>query len=125
MIGFRLLLIDSFSFVWLVPVWGSKASDSETCTDLGCRESEYKDPNAGDLASGAGGTYRYLQIGRNPNIRDKIVDVQMVRSESKLTKQWAIGQGYDGISNDFNANRVHDYIYLIWKTIKPDNTVLS
>ena len=122
---FHLVLILSFSFVWLVPEWGKKASDSETCTDLRCRQSEESTPNGLDLASGAGGTYRYLQIGRNPNVRDKIVDIRMIRSKIEITGKSLTDLGYDGISNDFNADRGHDYLYLIWKTITLDNTVLS
>ncbi|KAL4803080.1 hypothetical protein BDV18DRAFT_163605 [Aspergillus unguis] len=112
-------------FVWLVPVWGSKASDSETCTYLGCRLTGSREPDASDLAKGAGGEYRYLDIGRNPAIRDKIVDVRMLRSEGKQSSQDAKNQGFPGISNDFNVNRNHDWLYLIWKTINVDDTVVS
>jgi hypothetical protein len=88
------------------------------------RETDYKEQNS-DLASGAGGKYRYLQYGRSPQIRRKITDIRMLRTNSRAGEKEARDQGYTGISNDFNANRGQDYVYLIWKTTNLDDSMIA
>ncbi|GAB1198007.1 hypothetical protein APSETT444_007313 [Aspergillus pseudonomiae] len=113
------------NYVWLVPLWGIKASDSETCTSLSCRLSDDAETGSVDLAAGAGGKYRYLDIGRNPAIRYKITEVLMIRGDFGVSREDAWKWGWSGVSNDFNEGRKHDYIQLLWKSIKVDDTVLS
>ncbi|KAL7629517.1 hypothetical protein AAE478_001038 [Parahypoxylon ruwenzoriense] len=110
-------------FVWMIPKWTENASHDKTCTSVGYYKSQYHRSDAQDLASGAGGDYRYLQIKRNPNIPRKVVDIAMIRSNSRQDEEFAKKLGYDGMSSDLNEGREHDWVYLVWKTVDIDDTV--
>lgn len=77
-----------------------------------------------DLASGAGGKYRYLFPQPQENNSDKITDVQLFRSDSHLHSDELADMGFQGMSSDINEDRDGDYLYLVWKTIDVDATTV-
>ncbi|KAI9034847.1 uncharacterized protein KD926_005195 [Aspergillus affinis] len=109
-------------YVWLVPVWTTQVSDAATNVQVVIQDSE--EDGHDDLASGAGGKYRYLFPQAQENNSDKIIDVQLYRSKDSLSSDALGDMGFQGMSSDINEDRGGDYLYLLWKTIDVDATTV-
>lgn len=109
-------------YVWLVPVWTTQVSDAASNVQVVIQDSEEEDRD--DLASGAGGEYRYLFPQPQENNSNKITDVQLYRSEDSLSSDALADMGFQGMSSDINEDRGGDYLYLLWKTIDVDATTV-
>lgn len=109
-------------YVWLVPVWTTQVDEAASNVQVVMQKSEEDDRD--DLASGAGGKYRYLFPQVQDNNSDKITDVQLYRSEDSLDSDALADMGFQGMSSDINEDRDGDYLYLLWKTIDVDATTV-
>lgn len=101
----------SCRYVWLVPDYTFVSVDATTSFKI--RVQDHADDTKPDLAKGAGGAYRYLDIERNIYQRRKVVHLTLLRSESAQDKL----VGWDGMTADINSNRGGDYLYLFWKSV--------
>ncbi len=100
------------SFVWLVPEYTQKVENAVTGFDVFVGA-------AGpwpDLASGAGGEFRYLIPIKNPRVKTKITDVALMRRQSGDLSGG--GPGFVGSTIDINKDRGGDWLYFIWKSVK-------
>jgi len=73
-----------------------------------------RDKYLADLASGAGGDYRYLLRMFDENSRRRIQSVGLVRRTAKLT---SLVDGWNECTMDINQGRKGHYLYLCWKYI--------
>ena len=103
---------NSYRYVWLVPVYTTLAAEAATRFDLIIQKEEER--GWSDLAHKAGGDYRYLRAVRDENCPEKIVSLQLKRSDGKLSgvdfKQ------YHGHTGDINAGRLGSFLHLTWQT---------
>jgi len=110
------LALDAFTIysVYLIPQYTSDIQNAA----IAIRSYHQSQPQAGnmDLAQGAGGDYRYLSVNTNghglPTL-PPIIQVAMLRSRER---QNGPPNGFAGITDDINAGRGGDYLYIIWKT---------
>lgn len=105
-----------------MPVWTTQVDEAASNVQVVMQKSEEDDRD--DLASGAGGKYRYLFPQVQDNNSDKITDVQLYRSEDSLDSDALADMGFQGMSSDINEDRDGDYLYLLWKTIDVDATTV-
>ncbi|KAF7173580.1 hypothetical protein CNMCM5623_005787 [Aspergillus felis] len=73
-----------------------------------------KDDRYDDLAKGAGGDYRYLNLRKDGS--KKIVNIALLRRKESVSFETVHQLGYDGYSTDINKGRGGDYLYLVWKS---------
>jgi len=69
-----------------------------------------------DLAAGAGGDYRYLSVLTNSPGLPTLPIINSVSLWRTGERQNGPPNGYSGITNDINAGRGGDYLYIIWTT---------
>merc|ERR1719197_407250 len=99
------------SYVYLKPKWGSKENAISSIGFARFREAQHqRDDFRGDLAKGAGGDYRYIQVIRNG--KTAITDIKLWRTakSSSLPND----EGYESYCSDINGARKGDYLYLCW-----------
>ena len=65
-----------------------------------------------DMAAGAGGKYRCLDVWHRRNFRDKVVEA--VLWEGPL---YEVPNGWTGMTGDINAGRHGRYLYVVWKSL--------
>ena len=106
-----LLTFQNLRFVWLVPKWS--LTSSSAVSNIRIIIQDQQDPSREDLAKGAGGEYRYLQLETDGS--ENITDVQLLRREDSVSDETVNALGFDGCSGDINRNRGGDYLYLVWK----------
>ncbi|CDF33130.1 unnamed protein product [Chondrus crispus] len=101
-------------YVFLEPVWVddiSQGADNISVQISGGVPGWTKERGQQDMAMGAGGDYRFLDIWHRRDVKEKIVDVvlwggQLVR----------IPDGWTGMTGDLNKGRGGRYLYIVWKT---------
>ena len=71
------------------------------------------DESKADLARGAGGLYRYLQLERSSTEKRTYLKILRSKDESDLNKKMRFG--FDGHSSDINEGRGGDYLYILWE----------
>jgi hypothetical protein len=101
--------------VWLVP----KRQDDVTgaATDIQIQISDKAIEGKVDVASGAGGKYRYVNLLHDDTANEKIDKVALYRkhnNEGKVTLDDATKIGFDRVSTDINDGRGGDYLSLIY-----------
>lgn len=82
-VGF--VLMWRFSFVWMVPVWTYDSDEAATGFEIRIQGSGM----AGwkDLASGAGGDFRYAYANHDQASAQRVVDAKLIRSGDKLSAE--------------------------------------
>ncbi|KAK6835574.1 hypothetical protein RU639_002339 [Aspergillus parasiticus] len=100
-------------YVWLVPSWTENAL--EAATNIHVFVSNEAIPGKQDLAQGAGGAYRYLDIIKGGD--QAIQTVRLLRRKDEVTPGTIEDLGFDGYSQDINAGRGGDYLHLVWKYV--------
>lgn len=103
-------------YVWLVPQYTLQAGDAATAFEVRIQGSSMA--GMGDLASGAGGDYRYAVTSRDRRQTQKVVEVKLWRSDSQVTPDQVkkeLGNNWAGPSRDINENRGGAYLYLVWR----------
>ncbi|KAF4984517.1 hypothetical protein FZEAL_313 [Fusarium zealandicum] len=99
-------------YVWLTV---HRASNARLMADniwIDIRGSSIDNRND-DLASGAGGDYRYLQWSNNMAASHFVTDVGLWRSDDSQDDP---PNGWHHKSADINRGRGGDYLYLVWRT---------
>ncbi|GIJ84625.1 hypothetical protein Asppvi_003474 [Aspergillus pseudoviridinutans] len=99
-------------YVWLSARYGSGSSNKVSGIDIIIQAD--KDDRYDDLAKGAGGDYRYLNLRKDGS--KKIVNVALLRRKESVSFETVHQLGYDGYSTDINKGRGGDYLYLVWKS---------
>ena len=69
-----------------------------------------------DMATGAGGDFRYVDYSVDRGNRNKIQSIYLWRSKKFIGISDLNAQGLNGMSIDINKGRSGDYLYLVWKT---------
>ncbi|KAI9933968.1 hypothetical protein ASPWEDRAFT_168245 [Aspergillus wentii DTO 134E9] len=105
------------SFVWLRPNYTNSPSHAATyfrlITDHNSSE-EYT-----DLAHGAGHMYRYFIPIPNAHVKQKIIQVALLRKQgSAVGIDDVKGRGFDDFSPDINRGRGGDYLHLVWRYVE-------
>lgn len=59
-----------------------------------------------------------LVVVKDPKVCAKVTDVALIRSSSEVGLDFEKIKQYDGMSDDLNANRGSNPIYLLWRTAK-------
>ena len=99
-------------YVWLV---GNYTNDPDSaCTAYSVAVQGLADDSKADLASGAGGDFRYVLGMRSLGVPIKLTEVRLLRSSNPVNLQ-ALPEGYYGMSGDINRGRKGTYLYLIWR----------
>ncbi|KAG6848067.1 hypothetical protein H0H93_003670 [Arthromyces matolae] len=98
-------------YVWLVAETTTIAADAVTHIDLVITGSE--DKRYDDLAKGAKGKYRYLIPTRQYGDSVFMTGLRLYRSQSEIFHGGI--DLYSRFTDDINAGRGGDYLYLIWK----------
>ncbi|KAG2003628.1 hypothetical protein CC2G_004217 [Coprinopsis cinerea AmutBmut pab1-1] len=101
-------------YVWLVEDYSMNTEEVMTSVDF-VRQSS-SDDKYSDLAAGAGGDFRYLIPVYDGKKDDKISELGLLRSKSKVSLEAVKEKGWEGMTTDINADRDGDYLYLLWKT---------
>ena len=105
--GLLKLILDSH--IYLYPRY--TLLYEEAISGLSLILQDNSDSSKTDLAMGAPGQYRYLNIERDSDIdATKICDVMLLRSKQR----GGLPQGWDGMF-DLNRSRGNEFLYLVWK----------
>ncbi|KAJ5639603.1 uncharacterized protein N7484_007465 [Penicillium longicatenatum] len=98
-------------FVWLIANFHNHepSAISQIAVDI----QDQQDNGRRDLASGAGGQFRYL-AWRTDGAK-KITNVQVLRRKDQVSWDTLRGLGFEGMSNDINGGRGGDFLHLVWK----------
>ena len=103
-------------FVWLIPEGTDDMSQAGTSIHIQIQDS----PIGGkiDLATGAGGKYRYLEVNYSHTVNEKIRKVALYRKangQGAVTLEEAQRSGFNHVSTDINAGRGGDYLHLVYE----------
>jgi hypothetical protein len=101
--------------VWLVP----KRTDDGTSagTYIQIQISDKAIEGKVDVASGAGGKYRYINVLHDTGDNEKIYKVGLYRKhngEGRVTLEDATRVGFNRVSTDINDGRGGDYLSLVY-----------
>jgi hypothetical protein len=100
--------------VWLVPEYTSQIEEAVTNFDLFIQNTATAGP---DLASGAGGEFRYLVPIKNPREKKKITEIALMRRKDGDLR--GPGHGYgNSLTSDINRHRGGDWLYLVGKEVE-------
>ncbi|KAL9094974.1 MAG: hypothetical protein Q9163_006532 [Psora crenata] len=100
-------------YVFLNPIYTNQVDEAITT----CRIRIQKDAWRGaDLASGAGGDFRYLDMDRDVANDTKYMEAALLRRSHSATIKDA--PGFDVLTIDINQGRHGDWLYLAFKTRK-------
>lgn len=97
------------SYVWLAPIYAPEKRYAASSITLSIQADIDNDRH--DIASGAGGKFRYLSAEKDGSMA--IYNLALYRA---TTEQSSAPSGYSGMSTDLNRNRGGSYLYVIWKS---------
>ncbi|KAL3479833.1 hypothetical protein BJX99DRAFT_255269 [Aspergillus californicus] len=98
-------------FVWLIASYHN--NHSTAISDIRIAITDNERSGEDDLARGAGGQFRYIEINHDGGT--KIAELRLLRSNEQATQALINSLGYNGWSNDINGGRGGDFLYLMWK----------
>ncbi|KAE8146589.1 hypothetical protein BDV25DRAFT_48398 [Aspergillus avenaceus] len=99
-------------YVWLVPRYSDDPSSAPSSIRIIIQDDA--DHNRDDMAKGAGGKYRYIDLQYGEG--EKIKRVSLLRRKDSVSYNTIHSLGFDGYSGDINSGRGGDYLYIVWKT---------
>ncbi|KAI0426566.1 hypothetical protein F5Y09DRAFT_345596 [Xylaria sp. FL1042] len=103
-------------YVWLVPKYTFNAD--EACTSFEFRLQKDRAEGGKDLASGAGGEYRYLVPIRDRREMKKIKKLALIRQnnfDGPTTLTARLGKHWAGANFDINKNRGGTWLWFAWE----------
>ena len=101
-------------YVFLEPVWTADISQGADNIEVKLSDSFptwAKDRGQEDMAKGAGGAYRLLDIWHCKDVKEKIVEVVLWGGQLHR-----VPDGWTGMTGDLNKGRKGRYLYIVWKT---------
>lgn len=103
-------------FIYLQPLWTKHSAAA--VGDISVRTSGSfpqwaKKRGLTDLAKGAGGDFRFLDVKHGAGFESGITEITLW--EKRL---YAIPHGWDGMTQDINKGRGGRFLYLVWRSIK-------
>lgn len=109
------------SSVYLVPEYTVHATDA--CTEFYITIQCARDASRFDLAKNENAeVFRYLVPVKDPKVKEKVTEVALVGSTSRVKNVALVGSGeFDGMTTDINTHQTDGYyLYLAWKSVETE-----
>jgi hypothetical protein len=98
-------------FVWILPTYSGNSDGALSGVQVSIQDSQ--DESHLDLAAGAGGAFRYVNLSRDG--QRKITELRLLRRSEKVDWGDIRKLNFDGWSGDINDGRGGEFLHFVWK----------